>query len=156
MYLWPWLKMSIFFTEISCFWRRNERGGAKCRQKKYPKNFPKIGEKSEKYQFIFRFISPIFWKNRRPPPLLIRRLLAFPRWSDGPNLVRAPTVNFMCIWWSKLKLDVIQRPKLNPNGYVMIKWSDFAQILIQRPILFSNGKWDSNSYFGPTFFFFHK
>ena len=27
MYLWPWLKMSIFLTEISCFWRRNEIGG---------------------------------------------------------------------------------------------------------------------------------
>ena len=43
MYLWPWLKMSIFFTEISCFWCRNERG----RQNVDGRNIQKFHQKSE-------------------------------------------------------------------------------------------------------------
>ena len=115
----PMLKMlDVFRALAKC------KMGAKCQQKKYPKFLPKIEEISTIFfkkiasnwrkLGIFRFISlifcPFFENIGALHLLLIWWLLASPRWSDGPDLVRAPTVNFMCIWWSKLKLAVIQQP----------------------------------------------
>ena len=89
---------------------------------------------------LFRITSPIFSKNRRLAPAANPTTPSFPTLIWRSRFGLSSNGHFMCIWWSKLKLDVIQRLELNPNGYVMIQWLDFAHISIQRPIFFSNGK----------------
>ena len=83
-------------------------------------------------------ISMIFWKKKigtlapLPSPLTWQ-LWALLRWFNSPDLVQAPTFNWLCIRWPKLILDVIQRQWGHPNGYMVIQRLDFIQILIQQP-----------------------
>ena len=64
--------------------------------KKFAKNRHQL-QKIDNISICFTNFSPIFKKNQCLHLLLIYRLLAFPRWSNSPDLVRSPTVNFMCI-----------------------------------------------------------
>ena len=76
---------------------------------------------------LFRIISPIFQKNRCLAPTADPTAPNFPTLIWRSKFGTSSNGHFMCIWWSKLKLDVIQRLELNPNGYVMIQWLDFDQ-----------------------------
>lgn len=60
MYLWPWLKMSIFFTDISCFWRRDEREGQNVDRRNIQKNFQKSEENQRNISLYFGLFRRFF------------------------------------------------------------------------------------------------
>ena len=162
----PSMVENVDFFRVNFVFRAStiRKRGTKCRKKKYPKISPKIGEKSTRIEnpppvvkkiddilVCFVDFSPIFCqlfeKIGAPHLLLILWLPTSLHWFDGPNLVWVPTVNFICIWWSKLKLDVIQRSELNPNGHISPRFRFNGQFC------FATIKWNSNNYFDLTFFY---
>ena len=70
LFMYPRMKILVFFAEISCFGgQRNEKGG----QNVDGRNIRKFRQISEKFPFLsiyFGNFSPIFWKNWRLAPAI--------------------------------------------------------------------------------------
>ena len=159
--------MSVFLVEILCFERwRNKKGGEMLMEElsiNFIKNWRNIGDfleksppvgKSRRYFGLFRWFFIDFFKKLAPSPYCWSDSSQLPRvdltvqiWfelqqsiscaSDGPNWSwmwsNGQNWTLTTMWWSNGQIS----PRFRSNGQ----------------FCFPTVKWDSNSYFGPTFFY---